>query len=307
MDVQMPVMDGYQATGEIRKDERFKDLPIIAMTAHAMVGDQERCLEAGMNDYVSKPIDPEKLFSILVKWIKPREREIPDHLPARTDEESLDDESLLLVDLPGISVKSGLTRVGGNRKLYRKLLGKFHRNHGDVAKDIKDALDKDDPETATRLAHTIKGLAGNIGAQDLHLAATDLNAALRQDQTENIPGLLDAFSKALNRVLISIANLPPGDPDAAGVRISAKPVAEPMDRDCVQALLSELKKFLEEDDTQAVRTLETLRKALPAGMAEDELADLEKQIGGYAFEEALETLGKVAEALDDSLGGDQNV
>jgi CheY-like chemotaxis protein len=92
MDVQMPVMDGYQATREIRKDERLKDLPIIAMTAHAMAGDHERCLEAGMNDYVSKPVDPEKLFSTLVKWIKPGERVIPDHLMAGTDEESSEDE-----------------------------------------------------------------------------------------------------------------------------------------------------------------------------------------------------------------------
>jgi len=196
MDVQMPVMDGYQATGEIRMDERFKDLPIIAMTAHAMTGDRERCLEAGMNDYVSKPIDPEELFSTLVKWIKPGQRVIPDHLVAGTKEESPEDEGPALSGLPGISVKSGLTKVGGNRKLYRKLLSKFRRNHGDVANDIRNALDMDDPETATRLAHTVKGVAGNIGARNLHLAAADLEAALRQEQTENIPGLLDAFSEA---------------------------------------------------------------------------------------------------------------
>jgi len=260
-----------------------------------------------MNDYVSKPIDPEELFSALVKWIKPGKRAIPDYLLARTADEFQEDESLPLSGMSGISVKSGLTKVGGNRKLYRKLLSKFRRNHGDVANDIRNALDMDDPETATRLAHTIKGLAGNIGAQDLHLAAVDLEAALRQEQTENIPGLLDAFSEALDLVLNSIADLELREPDAAGARLSAQPLPESIDRDRVLSLLSELRQLLEEDDTRAVRTLETLRKALTAGMAEDELADLEKHIEGYAFEEALETLAQVAQALDDSLGGDQNV
>jgi polar amino acid transport system substrate-binding protein len=272
-----------------------------------MAGDQEKCLEAGMNDYVSKPIDPEKLFSTLIKWIKPGERAIPDYLVAGTDEKSPDDEDPPFSDLPGISVKSGLTKVGGNRKLYRKLLSKFRGNHADVAKDIRKALDMDDPETATRLAHTVKGVAGNIGAQDLHLTAADLDVALRQAQTENISGLLDAFSESLDLVLNSIADLELKDRDAAETQRSAQSVPESIDRDRVFSLLSELREFLEEDDTRAVRTLEALREALPGGMAEGELTDLEKHIGGYAFKEALETLAEVAQALDESLEGDQNV
>jgi HPt (histidine-containing phosphotransfer) domain-containing protein len=122
-----------------------------------------------------------------------------------------------LSDLPGISVKSGLIKAGGNRKLYRKLLSKFRRNHAEVDNDIKNALDKDDPDTATRLAHTIKGVAGNIGARNLYLAATDLEAALRQKQIGNIAGLLDglldAFSEALGLVLDSIAALEYKEPD----------------------------------------------------------------------------------------------
>jgi CheY-like chemotaxis protein len=307
MDVQMPVMDGYQATRVIRKDERYKDLPIIAMTAHAMTGDEEKCLEAGMNDYVSKPIDPEKLFSTLIKWIKPGERVVPDHLVDGIGKESPDDEAPPLSDLPGISVQSGLRKVGGNTKLYRKLLSKFRGNHSDVAHEIGNALDDDDPETATRLAHTVKGVAGNIGAQDLHLAAADLEAALRQAQTENLSGLLEAFSESLDLVLNSIADFELKDRDTAETQRSAQPVPESMDRDRVLSLLSQLREFLEEDDTRAVRTLETLREVLPAGIAEDKLTDLEKQIGGYDFEEALETLAEIAQALDELFEGDQNV
>jgi HPt (histidine-containing phosphotransfer) domain-containing protein len=254
-----------------------------------------------MNDYMTKPIDPEKLFSTLIKWIKPGERVIPDHLVAGTGEESPDDEGPSLTDLPGISVKSGLTKVGGNRKLYRKLLRKFRRNHADDANDMRKALDKDDTGTATRLAHTMKGLAGNLGAHDLHMASANLETDLRLNRTENIPGLFNAFSEALDLVMNSITALEPGKPDTAVAGLTAQPAPESLDRDRAHFLLSELKKFLEKDDFRAVKTLEDLRAALPGGMAEDELADLEKHIEEYAFEKALESLVAVTQALDNSL------
>jgi PAS domain S-box-containing protein len=307
MDVQMPVMDGYQATREIRKDERLKDLPIIAMTAHVMAGDHEHCLEAGMNDYVPKPVDPEQLFSTLVKWIKPGERTVPDHLVSGFDEESPEDEGPHFPDLPGISVKSGLTKAGGNWKLYRNLLNKFRRNHMDVAIDIKNALDKDDRKTATRIAHTVKGVAGNLGAQELHLAAADLEAASRQARSENIPKLFDAFTQALGRVLNSIAALKLRDPEATGDRLSAKPISKSMDRNHVLSILSQLSRFLEDDDTRAVRTFEVLREAIPAGRAEHELSALKNHIEEYAFEKALESLAKVAQVLKEPLEEKQNV
>jgi polar amino acid transport system substrate-binding protein len=271
------------------------------MTAHAMTGDREKCLKVGMNDFVSKPIDPEKLFSSLLQWIKPGKRAIPDYLLARTAEESQEDESQLLSGLAGISVKSGLSKVGGNRKLYRKLLNKFRRNHAHVANDIKNALETDDLETATGLAHTIKGLAGNIGAKELHLIAVDLEATLRQESNKNIAEQLVSFSEALDLVVDSIGALELQKQDTAETRSSAQPVAKSMDRDHILLLLGELKQLLEEDDTRAIRTFETLRKTIPAGMAENVLADLNKHLEGYAFEKALETLNLLDQALNNHL------
>jgi polar amino acid transport system substrate-binding protein len=276
-------------------------VPIIAMTAHAMTGDRERCLEAGMNDYVPKPIDPENLYFALIRWIKPGKRAIPDYLLAGDTRESTEDDGLPLSSLPGVSTKSGLARVGGNRKLYRKLLSKFRRNYKKVADDIRNALAKDDPETATRLAHTIKGLAGNIGARNLHLAAEDLEAVLRQGRTENIPERLSTFSKALDLVLDSIAALEIQGADHAENRLSAEPIPDATDPERVFFCLIELKWLLAEDDYRAVKSLATLKAALPAGMAKNELVELEKHIEGYAFEKALETLSVVEQTLNDKL------
>ena len=202
---------------------------------------------------------------------------------------------------PGVSTKSGLARVGGNRKLYRKLLSKFRRNYTKVADDIRNALAQDDPETATRLAHTIKGLAGSIGARDLHLAAEDMETVLRQDRTENIPRRLNAFSEALDLVLNSIAALEIQGTDPAENRLSAEPVPDATDPERVFFCLNELRRLLEADDYRAVKSLETLKAALPAGMAKNELVDLEKHIEGYAFEKALETLSVVEQTLNESL------
>ena len=226
---------------------------------------------------------------------------IPDYLQARDTRELPGEDKLPLSGLPGISIKSGLAKVSGNGKLYRKLLSKFRRNHKTVADDIKTALEKDDSETATRLTHTIKGLAGNIGAQDLHFAAVDMEAVLRQNRTEHIPGRLNAFSEALDLVLESIAALEIQGADLAENRLSAEQVPEATDSERVFFLIYELRRLLEEDDYRAVKTLETLKAALPARRARNELVDLEKHIEGYAFENALETLSVVEQTLNDKL------
>ena len=158
MDLQMPEMDGYQATAKLRSDSRLAALPIIAMTAHATVEERQRCLAAGMNDHVAKPIDPAALFETVGRFYKPAEgAPAPDQPSSPAPQEALP-------SIAGLDTNDGLARVGGNRKLYVKILRQFAEQQGPALDQVADALATGDHALAERLAHTLKGVAGNIGA-----------------------------------------------------------------------------------------------------------------------------------------------
>jgi CheY-like chemotaxis protein len=217
MDVQMPVMDGYTATREIRKDERFKELPIIAMTAHAMAGDEDKSLESGMNGHVTKPIDPDQLFATLQKWIKPSEKrvqvqqpEVPVERPE--SDKAVPEEDELPESLPGFDLPAGLERLRGNKRLYRKLLLDFGAKYTEVAGEIHKALDSKDLKQAHSLIHNLKGLAGNLAAIDLQVASVNLEKLVTGVGKESTPAkeLKLKFSElenALNQALESVQSL----------------------------------------------------------------------------------------------------
>ena len=168
MDIQMPVMDGYSATIAIRKDPAFARLPIVAMTANAMVSDRKKCLAIGMNDHIGKPIDPKELYGALNRLIEPGEREIPEKLLQKDVDES--ESSGFFPRLVGINVDIGVARLGGNHKAYRNLLIKFAENQAGAVAKIREAMQLDDHKRLLRLVHTLKGTAGSIGAEDLFQA-----------------------------------------------------------------------------------------------------------------------------------------
>jgi two-component system, sensor histidine kinase and response regulator len=175
MDIQMPVMDGYAATRAIRRDDRYKDLPILAMTAHAMAGDAQKSLDAGMQDHVTKPIDPEHLFAALRKWIRPERvaaDPVADALPASAGlKVSAAADEVLPAHLPGFEIAAGLKRLQGNRKLYRKLLVDFANNYAEAGQQIREDITAGHFQQAHEHVHSLKGVAGNLEAR-LLLAAT---------------------------------------------------------------------------------------------------------------------------------------
>ena len=230
MDIQMPVMDGYEATRIIRQDPAFKDLPIIAMTANAMTQDREIAARAGMNDHVAKPIDVNELMNTLLKWIKPGERALPEAFEkqlenrknsnreiSHDDVDSTvgmahsakeDDDLLISGDLPGISLENGLSRVGGNRTLYLRLLGKFLHDFENSVCQIQDALTNNELTLAQRLAHTVKGVAGNIGAQNIQKSAGIVELAVKEKNLSDINKPLERLALDLSMVIDGLKKNP---------------------------------------------------------------------------------------------------
>jgi CheY-like chemotaxis protein len=226
MDVQMPVMDGYTATREIRNlkstrlsssQAEIRNVPIIAMTAHAMAGDEDKSLKAGMNGHVTKPIDPDQLFATLRKWIKPSEKRVQDQRAEVPVEQTESDiavpaEDELPESLSGFDLADGLRRLQGNKKLYRKLLLGFAADYNAVANEICQALDAMDFDQAHSLVHNLKGMAGNLAATDLQAAAVSLEKLVKRVEEKAPPAeeldlRFSELENALNQALESAQSL----------------------------------------------------------------------------------------------------
>ena len=206
MDVQMPILDGFAATREIRANPSGRTVPIIAMTASAMAGDRERCLEAGMNDYLSKPINVADLVAVTNRWVVASAPRTDAHVsppPAPSVRAAAG-----AVDLPhidGLDVEAGLRRVAGNRALYAKLLGKFLAGQNDAVERVRTALATASQDDAVRHAHTLKGVAANLGAERIASESAALEAALRKGEVAVEP-LLTAVDAALAPVLAALTD-----------------------------------------------------------------------------------------------------
>lgn len=201
MDVQMPIMDGLEATKQIRKMGGCpaSELPIIAMTAHAMKGDYEKSIAAGMNDHITKPIDPGEFYSTLEKWLRPKGKAEEN----RRNENMSNEPQGALKDQPGITIAQGLKYINGNEKLYVMLLKKFPVQFKDAAQGIKDLLAAGQQEDAMRIAHSVKGSGSTLGMVELSAVAATLEQSIKNSDGQ-FDVNFEAFSNELNKVLASI-------------------------------------------------------------------------------------------------------
>ncbi len=282
MDIQMPEMDGYTATHQIRSRPELQTLPIIAMTAHAMNEHREEALRAGMNDYVSKPIDPQSLWDTLERWVVPRGATV-----LTSSERDDTPGASLLPDLPGINTQSVLSRLNGNRELLRNLLHKFSTDRAGMVEEIAAALENEDRERARQLAHALKGIAGNIGADTLHAALIDLETAIQHEAREEWTSMLTRMRQLQEEVLASIALFERSCPEEDSR--DKRPATE-FDRDKLLLHLQELRSLLEQDDFGAVDYLKSLTEELEASPLQGEIHQLKQLVGRYDFENALRLL-----------------
>jgi len=281
MDMQMPVMDGVTATREIRAEERFKGLPIVAMTANAMQADRERCLAAGMNDHIAKPIEPEDLWQALLKWTRPRH--------GRMDALSSMPTTAVAADLPpdieGLDMVNGLRRVLGKKPLYLSMLRKFAAGQKYALPEILRALEFKDMETAERLAHTLKGVSGNIGAAELQRLAGLLEHAIQEAQPmDSLKHRLRELEQPLAELVSQLAKGLPGEP----VKVDFTINAEELERVC-----GRLTSLLADDDVEAAEVLEANRDLLCAAFP-NHFREFQEGIRAFDFEGALAVLGAAA-------------
>lgn len=285
MDCQMPVMDGFEATRRIRRQGGFADLPILATTANAMEGDKEKCLEAGMNDHIAKPVDIAQLFITLRRWIKPRQPAAdgatPSVIPQPGNSPAIE----------GLHQAEALKRLGGNMDLLLRLIHRFGDTQADALERIDRALAAHDLESATRVVHTLKGLAGNIGAAALVTQSAEVEALLKHGKLDRLPAALRLLQQELEGLLAKINAVMPLSrtaPDAT------EALAAGVDKAALAAELRLLAAQLREDDAGAVRTAPGIARQIEL-LGHSALAgELQKRIARYAFEDALETIEEIA-------------
>lgn len=290
MDIQMPKMDGYTATRHIRSQPKYAHLPIVAMTAHAMKSDREKCLTVGMNDHLSKPINRKQFYKILIKWIIPREG-----LGVHVVPNVIHGKVLSIPEkIEGIDVSVLMERLGDNQRLFWSLLREFERDFAQSGEQIQIRMQgqrDNDLESARELIHTIKGMAGNLSAMALFDTALQLEKSIHENRKSEWPTLFNCFNNALHTVLKSIRTLPSTE--------KLEPVGTLMMVDLVhfKPLFIELVELVESSNMKALGLMDRITPLLNGTMVHKEMQELLDSLDRIDFDRALVSLSAIGQML----------
>ena len=291
MDLQMPVMDGYHATHEIRKIKEYRKLPIVAMTSDAITGIKERCLQAGMNDFLTKPIDPHEFYLTLSRYIP----EEGSHSPvteesSRAVDSGIEEKTLTMI--PGLKVEEALKRINHNIPLYLKLLQKFAVNYRNFAAELKKKLEAGAWEEAEKMVHTLKGVSGNIGASDIHRYIVLLDKKLRNHENIDTSIVSEELNKLFNPLIDAIGNLTP----STGQKKKNDDIAVNLSH--LRDVLEELMGYLEEGDFVAVDKSKVLENFSVKKEWKDLLNEIRRDIVQYDFDAAMRNTDILLEMIN---------
>jgi PAS domain S-box-containing protein len=285
MDLQMPVMDGYETTRQIRLHDGLRNLPIVAMTAHALKTDRDRCINTGMNGHISKPIEAEELHAALLRWIPPL-RSLPKN-SANTG------TSLLPATLPGIDINTGLGRVAGKQALYLQLLLRFYDSNQNTMASIIKALQQGKYDRAQHLIHRLKGVAGNLGAKRVYDTAQNLEELLSDNHSNQLEPALAQLGEQLDTVLAGLRPLV--DSQVATEEIPSPTTEAPPDE--IIKLLRALTTMLESDLAKAQNHFNELRRLLKDTPLRQEGERLGHALADYDTDRALQIAHSIAATL----------
>jgi len=300
MDLQMPEMDGFEATAIIRSDKKYQHIPIIAMTAHAMQGDRQKCLDAKMDDYLTKPIDVDKFFAMLAKWLKGKEPVQVANIESITSTE--------IVELKSINMEKALIRVRGKQDLLFRLLINFKNQKSDMADNIASAIAKNNLGLAKELVHNLKGEAGTLEAGRLFLACKNLELQLSENtllniETGELPKYLLEVSEALSEVLEDISDLEHqlGKTTEDNKNVDIDVPKEKLDINNLTLQFQELAELLKDNNLRAKVLAKTISAQLISSDYAERWNELLNALSDLDFENALGILLKLANDLSISV------
>ncbi|WP_143752083.1 response regulator [Marinobacter profundi] len=296
MDCQMPVMDGYTATRKLRQQERFRSLPVIALTANVMAGDREKVLRAGMNDHIPKPIKVDELLQVMAKWITSGEHADVFTEPSESAN-TADSEGLAIPELVGVDTAAALARLQGNSELYLRLLRKFADGQRDFARELTSATHRAAWAKVQALLHSMKGISATIGADALAETCAMLEAAVAEEHRLE-PRSLDNLRWEFATVLDSVSGFIQGLTEHRGANREPGGGEDGL-QEALELMLGQLQTF----DVAAVDQFSGLQEALLRRGYGDEIKQLEQALKAYDFEGA----ERVVEQLCRELAGSHRV
>jgi CheY-like chemotaxis protein/HPt (histidine-containing phosphotransfer) domain-containing protein len=287
MDIQMPILDGYQTTIAIRQRHEYDQLPIIAMTANAFSTDREQAFAAGMNEHIAKPINVEQLFKVLEQLVSAANPQVV--LAEQSTRNDNEDIIPAVLELPGFNIEMGLKRLAGNQTLYQQLLKRFYQDEKDVVELLQSQLaDKALLDKAHHSAHTLKGVAGNLGAEKLFEITRELDAQILNNRGVTSE-LWQQFKQTFDEVYDGLGSWIKMENE----QDSESNSVEPVNNEIFRQKIDQLKLMLRDSDAEAADLIEEIKKQITNEELKQVIAEISELVSEFDFDSALEKLSGV--------------